>query len=129
MGRHNALFDTPGKMHKGENTIWIVGIIRDATHASMYRNRNHESGFRIFSIEPLKTSKAYDAVKRAPSVRASWSSSFLTRGAFLRALTDWDLEGVGEAWKVVLVCTCRFLRKETVLAVWEPLVPQVVTSC
>lgn len=65
------LFDIPGMMHKGKNAVRIVGVMRDTTHANMYKKRNHESGFRIFSIEPLRTSKAYDAVKRTPSVRAS----------------------------------------------------------
>lgn len=62
MGRHNALFDIPGKIHKGENTVWIVGIMRDIIHENIQRKRNQENGFRIFSIEPLKTSNAYDAV-------------------------------------------------------------------
>lgn len=46
----------------------------------------------------------------------------------MRALTERLLDGVGEATKVVLVCTRRLLRKETVLAVWEPFALEVMTS-
>lgn len=129
MGTHNMLLDIPGTMHKGENAVRIVEVMRDTNHANMYMKRNHVRGFRIFSIEPLRMSKAYDAVKRAPSARASWTFSFSTRGFFLRSLTERLLDGVGEAMDVVLPWTRRFLRREVVLAVWEPLVLEVMTSC
>ena len=111
------LFDIPGMMHIGDNAVRIVDVMRDTIHANMYRKTNHESGLRIFSIEPFRTSKAYDAVKRTPSMKASWSSSCLTMGAFLRPLIERPPDGVGEARNVVLVCTRRFLRREMVLAV------------
>lgn len=128
MGTHSVLFDIPGMMHKGENAIRIVGVMRDTNHAKIHIKRNHESGFRIFSIEPLMTSKAYETAKRAPSARASWSFFFFTVGAFLRPLVERLLDAVGGVANMVLAWARRFLRWKTVLAVWEPPVLEVVTS-
>lgn len=64
----------------------IVGCVESK---NIHRTSNYGSGFRIFSIEPLKTS---NAVSRTPLVlvRAHWNFSFLTMGAILR---PWAAEG------------------------------------